>query len=124
MKTVSRVLAAASALSMLAAVPAPAQAQDYDTSVYNLMLDCTALQILFASAADSEAEKNKSAASAAAFLTAANVLSGTEIKDLGSEIKPRRERIMGWISKNDPAATRLTKSCAAMISVGRNDPGK
>ena len=124
MKTVSRVLAAASALSMLAAVPAPAQAQDYDTSVYNLMLDCTALQILFASASDTEAEKNKSAASAAAFLTAANVLSGTEIKDLGSEIKPRRERIMGWISKNDPAATRLTKSCAAMISVGRNDPGK
>ncbi len=124
MKSVSRVLAAASALSILAAVPAPAQAQDYDTSVHSLMLDCTALQILFASAADKEEDKTKAANSAAAFLTAANVLSGSEIKDLGSAIKPRRERIMGWITKNDPAATRLTKSCAAIMSIGRNDPGK
>jgi hypothetical protein len=124
MKTVSRVLAAASALSMLAAVPAPAQAQEYDTSVHSLLLDCTALQILFASASDKEEDKNQSANAAAAFLTAANVLSGSEIKDLGAEIKPRREKIMGWITKNDPAATRLTKSCASIITVGRNAPAK
>ncbi|HQV02761.1 MULTISPECIES: hypothetical protein [unclassified Novosphingobium] len=124
MKTVSRVLAAASALSMLAAIPAPAQAQEYDTAVHSLLLDCTALQILFASASDKEADKTQSANAAAAFLTAANIMSGSEIKDLGAEIKPRREKIMGWITKNDPAATRLTKSCASIITVGRNAPAK
>lgn len=120
MKFTARVLAAASAVSMMTAVPAPAQAQSYDTVLYDTLLDCTALQILFAQAADKPEDKNDAANKAVGYLTAANTLSGTEIKDLGPVMAPRRQKILGMLDKKDGSAERLTKSCAAIFLVGKN----
>ncbi|MBN8483417.1 MAG: hypothetical protein J0L50_01445 [Sphingomonadales bacterium] len=115
-------LAGLAAFAASAVLPAPAiaQAQDYDKATYDLLMDCVTLQILFAGAAENEAQKNDSATMAAAYLSAANVLTGTEVKDLGAEIKPRRDRIMGWISSDDPRAKRLTMSCGAIFRVGKD----
>ena len=116
----SRTLAAASAVAMLAAAPAPAVAQEYDTSLHNILLDCMTLQILFAQIADTEAEKKEAANMAVGFLTAAQTLSGVDIKDLSTEVNPRKAKILGWLDKKDGASTRLTKSCAAIFTVHKN----
>ncbi|MFN3517061.1 MAG: hypothetical protein ACK4YM_07865 [Novosphingobium sp.] len=115
-------LAGLFAFAASAALPAPvmAQARDYDKATYDLLMDCMTLQILFAGAAENEAQKNDAANMAAAYLSAVNVLTGTEVKDLGAEIKPRRERIMGWIASDDPRAKRLTISCGAIFRVGKD----
>jgi methionine synthase I (cobalamin-dependent) len=105
---------------MLAAVPAPAVAQEYDPALYETLLDCTTLQILFAQVADTEAEKKDAANMAVGFLTAAQSLSGVEVKDLSTVINPRKAKILGWLDKKDAAAARLTKSCAAIFNVHKN----
>ncbi len=120
MKLFSRTLAAASAIAMLAAAPAPAVAQDYDTSLHSTLLDCMTLQILFAQVADTEAEKKEAANMAVGFLTAAQTLSGVDIKDLSTEVNPRKAKILGWLDKKDESSTKLTKSCAAIFTVHKN----
>lgn len=111
---------AVATLSATSLAAAPAAAQDYDQSLYDTLLDCTSLHVLFAAAADNKAGKDESAASAAAYLDAAQTLSGSEIKDLGSVITPRRTKILAWLDKKDPAINRLTKSCAVITRVGKN----
>jgi opacity protein-like surface antigen len=120
MKLISRTLTAVSAVAMLAAAPAPAAAQEFDTSLHNTLLDCMTLQILFASVADNEAEKAEAANQAVGFLTAAQDLSGVNIKDLSSEVDPRKAKILGWLNNKDSASVRLTKSCAAIFKVHKN----
>lgn len=120
MKLLSRALTAITAAALVAIAPAPSAAQEYDAGLYDTLLDCTALHILFAAASDDKAGKDNSAANAAAFLDAAQTLSGKEVGDLGSVITPRRAKILAWLEKKDPAINRLTKSCAVIARVGRN----
>lgn len=117
-KTGAGLLAAASLA--LTPVTASAQAKDYDQNIYNLLMDCAALQALFSQAAEKEEDKNKSLASAVGFMSAAETLSGTEIKDYGAELSPRRERLLGMLRKDDPALMRMAKTCAAIERVGRD----
>lgn len=117
-RTGAGVLAAASLA--LTPVTASAQSNDYDPAIYNLLMDCAALQALFSQAAEKEADKNRSLASAVGFISAAETLSGKEIKDYGTELGPRRDRLMGMLSKDEKALLRLTKTCAAIERVGRD----
>lgn len=124
MKLFPRVVTATTAAAMVAIAPAPAAAQEYDPALYETLLDCTALHILFAAAANDEAAKKESAGNAAAFLDAAQTLSGKELDDIGPVISPRRAKILAWLDKKDPAINRLTKSCAVIQRVGLNGPHK
>ena len=124
MKSLSRIVMAATAAAMVAIAPAPATAQEYDPALYETLLDCTALHILFAAAARNEDAKKESAGKAAAFLNAAQTLSGKEVGDIGPVIAPRRAKILAWLDKKDPAINRLTKSCAVIQRVGYNSPSK
>lgn len=122
MKTLLRSAAGLMAAASLIAVPVPAMAQanDYDPALYDLLLDCTALQVIFATAGKDDAEKNDSANMAAAYLSAAQTLSGIKIDDLGKVISPRRDRIMGWITGKSPNSIKLVKSCASIFVVHKN----
>lgn len=123
MKQIALKLAGA---AILAATVLPGQAMaqknEYDRAMYETLMDCATLQVIFGIASDTEARKEESANTGAAFLVAAESMSGTKVTDLGAELKPRQERIMGWITGKDPAASRLAKTCGAIISVGRNAP--
>lgn len=119
-------LAGAAALATFA-LPGQAMAQadaEYDRAMYETLMDCATLQVIFGIASDSEEKKNQSATMGAAFYSAAEALSGTKVPDLGAELKPRQDRIMGWITSKDKAATRLAKTCGAIIAVGQNVPRK
>lgn len=110
-----------------AALPGQAMAQNtaqYDRAMYDTLMDCATLQVLFGVAAENEAGKEEAANTGAAFLIAAENLSGTKVADLGAELKPRQQKIMGWITNKDMAATRLAKTCGAIIGVGQNIPKK
>lgn len=122
MKTLLRTVAGLSAAASLGLMPAPAAAQtvEYDTALYDLLLDCTALQVIFASAGKDDAEKKDSANMAAAYLAAAQTLSGAEVSDLAKVITPRRERIMGWITSKSPNSMKLVRSCASIFVVHKN----
>lgn len=99
-------------------VQATAQSSNYDPVLYDLLLDCVALQVLFAQAADKEADKTRAANDAVGYMTAAQQLSGVEIKELGPVLSPRRTKILGMLDKKDGSAERLVKSCAAIMKVG------
>lgn len=119
-------LAGAAALAA-AAMPGQAMAQanaDYDRAMYDTLMDCATLQVIFGIASDTEEKKKEAAGTGAAFYSAAEALSGSKVPDLGAELKPRQTRIMGWITSKDMAATRLAKTCGAIISVGQNVPRK
>jgi hypothetical protein len=118
LRTGAGLLAAASVL--VAPVQASAQTAAYDTVLYDLLLDCTALQVLFAQASDSEADKKSASSKAVGYLSAANTLSGAEIKDLSPVLQPRRAKILASLDKKDGSAERLVKSCAAIYLVGTN----
>lgn len=117
-------LAGLAAFAVSAVLPAPAAAQshvqDPQQAAYDLLMDCVTLQILFASAAEDEAKKNDAANAGVAYLSAIGVLTGKEVKDLGAEVRPRRDRIMGWISSDNPNAKKLTMACAAIFRVGKD----
>ena len=122
MKSLLRSGAGLLAAASLVAMPmqASADAANYDTAIYDLMLDCTALQVLFAQAADTDADKKAASNKAVGYLSAANTLSGSEIKDLGPVLQPRRAKILASLDKKDGSAERLVKSCAAIYLVGTN----
>lgn len=117
-RTGAGLLAAASVL--VAPAQASAATAAYDTVLHDLLLDCTALQVLFAQASDSEADKSNASNKAVGFLSAANTLSGSEIKELGPVLQPRRAKILELLGKKDGSVERLTKSCAAIYLVGTN----
>ncbi len=123
MKTFAFKLAGAAALAA-AALPGQAMAQshvqDPQQAAYDLLMDCVTLQILFGSAAQDEARKNEATNMGVAYLTAIGVLTGKEIGDLGPQVNPRRERILGWISNDNPNAKKLTMACAAIFRVGKD----
>ncbi|MFN3517060.1 MAG: hypothetical protein ACK4YM_07860 [Novosphingobium sp.] len=126
MKTFAIKLAGVAALAA-ATLPGQAMAQadaEYDRAMYETLMDCAALQVIFGIASDNEAQKDESATTGAAFYSAAEALSGTKVPDLAAELKPRQDRIMGWITSKDKAATRLAKTCGAIIAVGQNVPRK
>ena len=111
MKNIVRTAGALFAAASLTALPEPAlAAQEFDQATYDLLLDCATLQIIFASNGSDEAAKKDS----------------VNMGDLGAVVKPRQARIMGQIASSDPAATRLTRSCGAILKVGINykDMGK
>jgi hypothetical protein len=112
-------IAAAASLA-LAPVTASAQANAHDPVLYDMLLDCTALQLLFSQAGDTEAEKTDNRNMAVGFLSAAQALSGTDIKDLGAEMKPRTAKLLDWLNKKDPKLNTLVKSCASVLLVGKN----
>lgn len=116
LRTGTGLLAAASVA--LLPVQATAQSSNYDPVLYDLLLDCVALQVLFAQAADKEADKTSAANNAVGYMTAAQQLSGIEIKELGPVLSPRRTKILGMLDKKDGSAERLVKSCAAIMKVG------
>lgn len=119
-------LAGIAALAVVA-LPGQAMAQStvqYDRAMYDTLMDCATLQVLFGVAAENEAKKEEAANTGAAFLVAAENLSGAKVTDLGAELKPRQEKIMGWITSKDMAATRLARTCGAIIGVGQNVPKK
>jgi hypothetical protein len=118
LRTGAGLLAAASVVA--APMQASAQAANYDTVLYDLLLDCTALQVLFAQASDSEADKKAASNKAVGYLSAANTLSGAEIKDLGPVLQPRRAKILAMLDKKDGSTEKLVKSCAAIYLVGTN----
>lgn len=118
LRTGAGLLAAASVVA--APMQASAQTAAYDTVLYDLLLDCTALQILFAQAADDDADKKSSSNKAVGYLSAANTLSGSDIKELAPVLQPRRAKILEMLGKKDGSAERLTKSCAAIYLVGTN----
>lgn len=122
MKSILRNCIGLMAATSLALVPvsASAQAKPYDAALHNMLLDCTALQLLFAQAGDTEAEKKDNRDMAVGFLSAAQTLSGTDIKDLGAEMKPRTARLLDWLNKKDPQLNALVKNCAAILLVGKN----
>jgi len=122
MKSLLRTATGLAAFASLSLLPAPAAAQtaEYDTALYDLMLDCATLQVIFASAGKNDAEKTDSANMGAAYLMAAETLSGTQIADLGKVLTPRRERIMGWITSKNPNSMKLVKSCASIFTVHKN----
>lgn len=127
MKNYVRTAGALFAAASLTALPGPAlAAQEFDQATYDLLLDCATLQIIFASNGSDEAAKKDSVNMGVAFISAAQLMSGVEIGDLGAVVKPRQARIMGQIASSDPAATRLTRSCGAILKVGINykDMGK
>jgi len=126
MKSFALKLAGVAALAA-AALPGQAVAQanaEYDRAMYETLMDCATLQVIFGIASDTEEKKQESATTGAAFYSAAEALSGTKVPDLGAELKPRQTRIMGWITSKDKAATRLAKTCGAIIAVGQNVPRK
>ncbi|MBN8483416.1 MAG: hypothetical protein J0L50_01440 [Sphingomonadales bacterium] len=126
MKFFALKLAGVAALAA-AALPGQAVAQanaEYDRAMYETLMDCATLQVIFGIASDTEEKKQESATTGAAFYSAAEALSGTKVPDLGAELKPRQTRIMGWITSKDKAATRLAKTCGAIIAVGQNVPRK
>lgn len=128
MKTFALKLAGVAALAT-AALPGQAVAQsaapaEYDRAMYETLMDCATLQVIFGIASDSEEKKQESANTGAAFYSAAEALSGTKVPDLAAELKPRQTKIMGWITTKDKAATHLAKTCGAILAVGRNAPGK
>ncbi len=110
-------LLAAASVAILP-VPVSAQTTSYDPVLYDMLLDCTALQVLFAQAADKEEDKTTAANRAVGYLSAAQYLSGAEVKDLGPVLKPRTQKILDMLGKKDGSAERLTKSCAAIMKVG------
>jgi hypothetical protein len=117
-------LAGLAAFAASAVLPAPALAQshvqDPQQAAYDLLMDCVTLQILFGVAAQDENRKNEATNMGVAYLSAIGVLTGKEIKDLGPEVNPRRERILGWISSDNPNAKKLTMACAAIFRVGKD----
>ncbi|MEQ1497061.1 MAG: hypothetical protein ABL914_00235 [Novosphingobium sp.] len=122
MKTILRSSVGLLTAASMALIPvqASAQANDYDPVMYNLLMDCAAMQILFAQAGESAAEKEKSTNSAVGFVSAANTLSGKEIKDFDAEFNPRQARLLAMLDKKDPALTRMVRSCGAIERVGRD----
>lgn len=122
MKTLFRTGAGMLAALSLAMTPvtASAQAADYDQTVYNMLMDCAALQALFSQAADKQEDKDKALASAVGFMSAAENLSGKEIKDYGTELGPRRDRMLDMLRKDDGTLLRFAKTCAAIERVGRD----
>ena len=92
LRTGAGLLAAASVVT--APMQASAQTAAYDTVLYDLLLDCTALQVLFAQASDNEADKKSASNKAVGYLSAANTLSGSDVKDLGPVLQPRRAKIL------------------------------
>lgn len=110
-----------------ASLPGPTMAQndaEYDRGMYETLMDCAALQVIFGVIADNQAQREEAATTGAAFMIAAETLAGTKVNDIGAELKPRQDRIMGWITSKDKAATRLAKTCGAIIGVGQNVPKK
>lgn len=122
MKAMFRTGAGLLAAASLALTPVTASAQtgDYDPAIYNLLMDCAALQALFSQAAEKEEDKKRSLSSAVGFMSAAETLSGKEIKDYGTELSPRRDRLLTMLNKDDKALLRLAKTCAAIERVGRD----
>ncbi len=118
LRTGAGLLAAASLVA--APIQASAQTTNYDPVLYDLLLDCVALQVLFAQAADTDADKKGASNKAVGYLSAANALSGTEIKELAPVMQPRRTKILASLDKKDGSAERLVKSCAAIYLVGTN----
>ena len=118
LRTGAGLLAAASVVT--APMQASAQTAAYDTVLYDLLLDCTALQVMFAQASDNEADKKSASNKAVGYLSAANTLSGSDVKDLGPVLQPRRAKILASLDKKDGTAERLVKSCAAIYLVGTN----
>lgn len=118
LRTGAGLLAAASVVT--APVQVSAQTATYDTVLYDLLLDCTALQVLFVQASDNEADKKSASNKAVGYLSAANTLSGSEIKELGPALQPRSAKILAMLAKKDGTAERLVKSCAAIYLVGTN----
>ncbi len=126
MKTFALKLAGVAALAA-AALPGQAVAQanaEYDRAMYDTLMDCATLQVIFGIASDNDKQKEESATTGAAFYSAAEALSGTKVPDLATELQPRQTKIMGWITNKDKAATRLAKTCGAIIAVGQNVPRK
>ena len=118
-------LAGVAALAAVTALPVQAVAQtsdQYDRAMFDTLMDCATLQVLFGSVANDEDGKKEAANTGAAFLVAAETLSGSKVGDLGAELKPRQDKIMGWVTSKDMAATRLAKTCGAIIAVGQNVP--
>jgi hypothetical protein len=101
-------------------VPAAAATNDYDPAVYNLLLDCATLHTLFAQAADSKEDKDKATNSAVGFISAAESLSGVELKDYAAEINPRQAKLLDMLHKDGDGVKRLARSCAAIERVGRD----
>lgn len=117
-------LSGLAAFAAAVALPAPAFAQahvqDPQQAAYDLLMDCVTLQIMFGAAAKDEARKEEATNMGVAYLSAIGVLTGKEIKDIGPEVNPRRTRIMGWITSDNPNATKLTMACAAIYRVGKD----
>ena len=111
-------LLAATALALMP-VQASAQIKDYDPAIYDLLLDCAALHVLLAQAADKDADKDKATKNAVGFITGAEAMSGAEIKDYAAVLNPRKDKLLDLMSKKDPALVRTMKSCAAIEKVGR-----
>ncbi|MCB2087311.1 MAG: hypothetical protein R3E18_09530 [Sphingomonadaceae bacterium] len=114
--TAAFLLAAAS----MTAAPLQAQSNDYDPAMYDMMLDCAALQILFANNAKDEAGKQDSIKMGASFLTSAQEMSGNDLSDLSTVISPRVTKISGWVSNDQAKARKLTKTCAYVLKIGKN----
>ena len=112
-------LLAAASLA-LTPVQAAAKAKDYDPVVYNLLLDCAAMQILFAQVSDTKEDKEASTNRAVGFISAANALSGEDLKDFKAALDPRMTKITNMITSKDPMVDRLVGSCAAIERVGRD----
>lgn len=114
------------AAASLAIAPVAAQAaEDYDPVMYDMMLDCASLQILFANNSDDEKGKQDSVKMGAAFLTSAQEMSGIEINDLKPVVTPRMNKIKGWLGSDDgkAKARRLTRTCAYVLKIGKNYVG-
>lgn len=110
-------LLAASSL-VLIPVQASAETKDYDSAVYDLLLDCAAVYVVLGQAVDKDSEKEKATNSAVGFISAAESLSGAEIKDYAAEINPRKDKLLDWVRKKDPSLTRTMRSCVAIEKVG------
>lgn len=100
-------------------VQVSAETKDYDPAIYDLLLDCAALHVLLAQAADKDADKEKATNNAVGFITGAEAMSGSEIKDYAAVLNPRKDKLLNLMSKKDPALVRTMKSCAAIEKVGR-----
>ncbi|MBD3730539.1 MAG: hypothetical protein IE933_12620 [Sphingomonadales bacterium] len=120
MKLIASAAAMVAAASLATSPLMAATDNNYDPVMYDMMLDCAALQILFANNSDKQEDKDDSIKMGAAFLTSAQEMSGSEINDLGPVISPRIEKIKGWINSDADKARRLTKTCAYVLKIGKN----
>lgn len=105
----------------LGSVPAlAADPVDFDKATYEQLLDCSSLYVLLAQATKDNAEKESFTNSAIGFFTAANYLSGIEIKELAPVLEPRQKKIMAMLDAKDPALARMMRACAAIDRVGKD----